>query len=687
MKGWQGVHLADGLVATVIMDSDKTILADFWITIEIDSLESLAKIGNDPNYPLDEHYILTANIDAWQTANWNDEESDEEILEGFEPIGVYTESAINPFNGIFDGQNHIITGLNIHRPDRDYVGLFSCIGTDGIVKNLGLVDTAITGNYCAGSVVGINGGVVSHCYADGFVGAAIYPAGLVGENYGFISNTFATGTAKATNYGAAGFVGINNASIATSYSTTKVIGNGGGFIGSQSSSATVIDCYWDVYLSGKNNSAGGAGRYIGQMLQQTNYPNWDFENTWEILENRSYPYIKDMVPTYKLTVTVDGPGQVIISPESDNGRYAPGTLISLRAISGDVPCVFIEWHDFKENPQTFVYVGTSSEFVAKFAPAIGIDTLATLAKIGNDPSYPLDGTYALMCDIDARETAYWNDEGTDDTILEGFKPIGDYINMFTGSFEGWGHTIKGLTINRPDTNYVGLFGCVHGWPYVVRNLGIVNANITGKAGVGAVAAFNAGSISNCYATGQVAGNWGIGGLVGGNNGGSIYDSYAFSSVSAVTHTAGGLVGLNEAGIYNCYSIGTVIGTEKVGGLVGSNNGGVMGSGWDVETSGLSVSAGGIGVGTGQLQDSAVLIGVGWDFVGETENGEEDIWRMHSGKVSYPRLWYQVDIAGDMAGGDGVDLEDLAELAIGWLDSDGYDMGDLINLAGHWLEGK
>ncbi|MBI9017474.1 MAG: hypothetical protein JEZ07_09470 [Phycisphaerae bacterium] len=86
MKGWQGVHLADGLVATVIMDSDKTILADFWITIEIDSLESLAKIGNDPNYPLDEHYILTANIDAWQTANWNDEESDEEILEGFEPM-------------------------------------------------------------------------------------------------------------------------------------------------------------------------------------------------------------------------------------------------------------------------------------------------------------------------------------------------------------------------------------------------------------------------------------------------------------------------------------------------------------------------------------------------------------------------------------------------------------------------
>src|ERR1035437_2602004 len=87
--------------------------------------------------------------------------------------------------------------------------------------------------------------------------------------------------------------------------------------------------------------------------------------------------------------------------------------------------------------------------------------------------------YKLTNDIDASETASWNDSGTDLTVLEGFWPIGAADTVpFTGIFDGGGHKISGLTINRASGDTLGLFGEI-GSGGTVKNLGLEGGAVTG----------------------------------------------------------------------------------------------------------------------------------------------------------------------------------------------------------------
>ncbi|ELP6119260.1 TPA: hypothetical protein I7730_01450 [Vibrio vulnificus] len=87
--------------------------------------------------------------------------------------------------------------------------------------------------------------------------------------------------------------------------------------------------------------------------------------------------------------------------------------------------------------------------------------------------------WALVADIDASDTKNWNSG-------MGFLPIGTQEVRFDGSFDGGGHTISGLFINRPDTKDVGLFGYIQ-YLNTVSNLTILDADITGGMNVGVLA--------------------------------------------------------------------------------------------------------------------------------------------------------------------------------------------------------
>jgi hypothetical protein len=126
------------------------------------------------------------------------------------------------------------------------------------------------------------------------------------------------------------------------------------------------------------------------------------------------------------------------------------------------------------------------------------------------------------------------------------------------------------------------------------------------------------------------------------NGGSIATSYSNASVSGADRV-GGLVGYNEASIATSYSSGSVSATWWVGGLVGHpsywGHGSVTASFWDTQTSGQGASSGGTGKTTAEMQTAKTFLDAGWDFVGETANGTEDIWWILEGK-DYPRLWWE-----------------------------------------------
>ena len=174
--------------------------------------------------------------------------------------------------------------------------------------------------------------------------------------------------------------------------------------------------------------------------------------------------------------------------------------------------------------------------------------------------------------------------------------------------------------------------------------GSVRRTTTGTARTGGLVGDNAGGISFCYSTGSVSGR-NAGGLVGSNSG-VVYSCYSTSSTgSGEDHPAGGLVGSNRGIVSNCYSAGGVSG-ERPGGLVGFNYGApVTGCFWDMQASGQTRSAGGTGKTTTEMQNAKTFLeaglpaGAGWDFVGESQNGTEDIWAICEGN-DYPRLRWQ-----------------------------------------------
>ncbi len=169
--------------------------------------------------------------------------------------------------------------------------------------------------------------------------------------------------------------------------------------------------------------------------------------------------------------------------------------------------------------------------------------------------------------------------GEDDA---GWRPIGHFrgwldFEPFTGRYDGNGHVIRNLTINRPEDEHIGLFGYLDEDAAIV-NVALIDVDIQGGQHTGALAGYYnaAGRISGCRATGKVSGTRDVGGLVGFNLG-AIEKSHAAVDVTATEMSAGGLVGSNNAGtISESHATGQVTGAGvQVGGLVGLNTGGTI----------------------------------------------------------------------------------------------------------------
>ena len=165
-----------------------------------------------------------------------------------------------------------------------------------------------------------------------------------------------------------------------------------------------------------------------------------------------------------------------------------------------------------------------------------------------------------------------------------WTPIGtDYDNSYTGTFDGGGHTITGLTITTND-EYVGLFGYLGNFGKfgTVKNVVMDGIQITcnhrlGYAG--GVAGYSRGTIENCSVSGSVSGTVSVGGVVGAQRDGSITGCSSSATVKG-TLNVGGVAGQTIFGatLTACYATGNVIieiaPTQNIsgGGLVGFNDG-------------------------------------------------------------------------------------------------------------------
>ena len=309
-----------------------------------------------------------------------------------------------------------------------------------------------------------------------------------------------------------------------------------------------------------------------------------------------------------------------------------------------------------------------------------IEDVADLQAMKNN----LTAYYALSNNIDASATSGWNGG-------QGFEPIGDADNRFSGGFDGGNYAITGLYINRPGTNNVGLFGHIGDdtGATVIKNVNLVNTTVIGARGTGTLIGRVTGNantlIEKCSSVGgSVTGNGATGGLIGSFNSwrttpggtdnpvvhysytnvavyssasgggrdkfgglagcsqkGTIQNSYSRSSVTVTDGSRiGGLAGCIDlrGEILNSYSTGLVSVTNcvSVGGLVGNsegpggNFGVVINSFWDIQTSGQATSAGGTGKTTAEMKTETTFTDAGWNF--------DDIWNIDSlVNDGYPHL--------------------------------------------------
>jgi uncharacterized repeat protein (TIGR02543 family) len=258
----------------------------------------------------------------------------------------------------------------------------------------------------------------------------------------------------------------------------------------------------------------------------------------------------------------------------------------------------------------FLTIGGNAYTVITDLGAAGSTTATDLQGINGN----LAGYYALGTNIDASATSSWNYDGTHYYL--GFAPLGP-TTPFTGTFDGLGHVISSLKINR-STAAAGLFNFISS--ATLRNVVVYNANINGLGGSGLAkiseksTVYNSGftgsaglsgtgsnigglvgqnlsgsSISNCFAAGFVFGYQIVGGLVGSNSG-TIDNSFSISHINNYASDVevmfvGGLAGKNTGTISDSYSIAQIflqgmiggVTVNYIGGLVGLNSGTITNS--------------------------------------------------------------------------------------------------------------
>ena len=554
------------------------------------------------------------------------------------------------------------------------------VGSNGGAITGSYADVDVTGNskseadtgdylgFATGGLVGANHGTIIGSRAIGnvisnAVGSRVFPivGGLAGFNrQGAITASYATGrvtsneTDNYVNGSVGGLVGSSDeATITASYATGNVNSSGaattGGLVGGSHRGSSIVDSYaighisglenhigglvgwqsnstatasyWNTRTSGLTTSDGGVGKTTDELQSPTNdnpgiYSTWD-KTVWDFGDQDEYPTLRNV-------------GSGIVAPPTPSGDYDAdddglievSNLSQLDAIRYDLDgdgLADVYFHDdYFDDTSVTAYAAAFPKAAANMGcPSSG----CTGYELTADLDFDTNGNGQA----DAGD-AYWNGGA-------GWLPIGaDYFGPFSAVFDGGGHTIANLYIDRiypvavdiPNLHIdwiypvaIGLFGRTD-VNAVIRHVGLmIDAKVSRAAYglfVGGLVGLNdSGAIVASYATGKVSAtgdNASVGGLVGYSSDGTVATSYAAVDVSGTGSNAlvGGLVGmLDQGAITSGYATGSVTGDDaSVGGLVGHNRSGTITDTYAIgKVTGNSVISTGalVGMNLGTLADS------------------------------------------------------------------------------------
>jgi hypothetical protein len=585
----------------------------------------------------------------------------------------------------------------------------------------------VLGNERVGGLVGNNGGMIALCYTTNYVLAEHYVGGLTGDNNGAISNCYVWGSVSGSN-DVGGLVGTNRrGTISNSYSKGSVTGtnNLGGLVGVDDQGA-VFNSYWDIQASGQTTSAAGMGKTTVEMKTASTFVGWGCESVWTLDEGQDYPRLRwENIPGEMITTL--SPFDFVRGSGTETDPYLIYTGHEFNMI-GLFPCEWSKHFKLMADIDLSGHVGTDYNIIGrgKSHPFTGvfdgngkkIHNFSYRSTNANDV-----GLFGCVSDPNAQimnlglcDPNVEGGMGEDVGSLVGYLRDGTVTGCYARGGRVSGDIYVGGLLGR---NYLGTVahshvqhGSVSGSRYHIGGLagcswGIITGcystgNVSGPCNTGGLIGLSGGKMFNCHSACAVSGTIAVGGLVGeggsrticcyasgdvqgddqvgglvGVNYGNLANSYAIASVKGTGEDIGGLVGWNygftgTAIISNCYSTGQVTGgASHVGGLIGrafGPNSEAIDSFWDVQTSGQTTSGGGTGKTTVEMQMESTFSDAGWDFVGESINGTEDIWAICE-RVDYPRLAWEF-VIGDFDADADRDLADFSILAEHWLAANG-----------------
>jgi hypothetical protein len=272
-----------------------------------------------------------------------------------------------------------------------------------------------------------------------------------------------------------------------------------------------------------------------------------------------------------------------------------------------------------------VYAGMTSEYVKEFEDSdfnsavqpnspdnpFLVSTVADLQKVGT-------GTDGWTLSAHYRQAENIGPSG----MPSNWTPIGSSSNNFTGSYDGDGHTITGLTVTG--SGYLGMFGYIGG-SGVVKNVALIGGSVSGSACLGGIAGQNIGIVQNCSNSGSVTGtDNSIGGIVGENLG-LVENCYNTGSIEG-SDSVGGIVGIkNDGTVQNCYNTGSIEGNGNVGGIAGIIESGFVLNCYNI---GSVSGRGGVGGIVGWISAGSVMNCVSFGAsISRTSGSETTFWRV------------------------------------------------------------
>ena len=475
-------------------------------------------------------FFQTNDIDASPSAHWASDS-------GWSPIGI----RYAPFSGTYNGNGKTISGLALNRYPTAYIGMFGfargagCVIQDVNLTNVNFVMQSSSPVIASGINGLAMGGIVGRLSRDAKLsccscnGSVTGPPGQISiGGLAGIADTSSIANCCCNCIVSARYLSIIGGLIGYSLETS--------IINSYSSSKIVTDSVYKLYCGG----------LIG------------FNYSQDALIITSCYWDKQ---AFGMDTSKGGIGKSTSEMKTQSTFTGWNFNYTWAIKPGGYPYLL--------PPETLNPAIPSGSGSADSPYLIAtLDNLAWLAQ--NDDQW--GKCFKQTTNIDASATAGWESG-------YGWSPIGNEVKPFTGVYDGNGMAISDLTIKRPITNYVGLFGHVSGKSCRLTNVFVSKASISGAAYVGAIAGkADSISISGCRAGGSVASTAKfayVGGLIGGTYISKITNCHYSDTVNGGPGiSVGGLIGSSTSdSIADCGVTGVVISNSVD---VNSNVGGVVG---------------------------------------------------------------------------------------------------------------